>query len=83
MTWTTVNNAESYELQERYSSEPFTEIYSGMNTSQYRFGQSEGQWCYRVRANGPGGASDWSQTQCATVGLETGTHKSFIPTVID
>jgi len=83
VTWTTVNNVESYELQERYSGEPFTEIYSGMNTSQYRFGQGEGQWCYRVRANGPGGLSDWSQTQCTTVSLETGDHRSFIPMVTD
>ena len=83
VTWTTVNNVESYELQERYSGEPFTEIYSGMNTSQYRFGRGEGQWCYRVRANGPGGLSDWSQTQCTTVSLETGDHRSFIPMVTD
>ncbi len=83
VSWSSVSGATTYELQERYSSGTFKQIYSGPDTSQYKFGQSEGQWCYRVRAKNGAGDSNWSQTQCTTVVLNEGAYKSLIPLIID
>ncbi len=83
VSWSSVNGATTYELQEKYSSGTFKQIYSGPDTSQYKFGQSEGQWCYRARAKNGAGASNWSQTQCTMVVLNEGAYKSLIPLIID
>ena len=79
VSWSAVNTATSYELQESYSSGSFSQIYSGSDTSQYIFGQSEGVWCYRVRARNVSGPGGWSGTQCTTVEGNTGSYSFFIP----
>lgn len=83
VSWSSVNGATTYELQEGYSSGTFKHIFSGSDTYKYILGQSEGQWCYRVRAKNGTGTSNWSQIQCTTVVLNNGAYKSLIPLIID
>lgn len=68
--WSDVVGATSYTLQEDKGpefSDPVTR--EDIGESQYRItNQGDGDWYYRVRAEGPTGPSDWSESQPTKVG---------------
>jgi hypothetical protein len=69
VSWSSVANATSYELQEdddsSFSSP--TTVYSGSSTSTEITGRSGGMWYYRVRACNCRGCGDWSNTESVYV----------------
>ena len=56
--------------------------YVGPDRFAGRIDREEGEWCYRTRAHGPGGSSDWSSTICTIVAEPTiHMEKLFLPLV--
>lgn len=65
--WSSTTGATSYKLDEKLNDGGWAGAYTGSDTSKRYTGKGLGTWCYRVRATGPGGTSDWSATRCTTV----------------
>ena len=65
--WERVTNAVRYQLEERQDGGGWTKIYDDTGSAFLREDRSNGEWCYRVRADNETGSSDWSDTVCTTV----------------
>ena len=65
--WERVTNAVRYQLEERQDGGGWTKIYDYTGSAFLREDRSNGEWCYRVRADNETGSSDWSDTVCTTV----------------
>ena len=67
VSWTTVSNADTYELQVRESGSGWTPAYNGTDSNHTISNQAIGIWEYQVRAINTGGNSAWSNIQLVTV----------------
>jgi len=67
VSWSTVNGATGYSLEEQFNSGSWQAVSGVSGTSRVFTGKPEGTWCYRVAANNNAGAGDWSTNQCTTV----------------
>lgn len=67
ISWGSVANATSYQLQEKLNSGSWSTIHNAGGTSKSRSGRTPGTWYYRVKACGAGGCSGWSSTKSVSV----------------
>ena len=65
--WQTVAHADYFELQEAVDGAAWATIYTGPELAVWRVDKPNGQWCYRIKAIGLGGESDWSGEKCTVV----------------
>ena len=75
VSWSQVNNATSYILQEDNVSNSFTNtvtVYSGTDTSWTVINKVAGTYYYRVKAVNSYGSSTWSDSKSATIQVNQG-----------
>jgi len=77
VSWSTVNGAAGYSLEEQFNSGSWQAVSGISGTSKGFTGKSAGTWCYRVAANNNAGAGAWSATQCTTVGNPSTSPNTF------
>jgi hypothetical protein len=66
ITWSAVDGADSYELQENRNERAWIEVYAGPETEFAQSGNPVGSYCYRVRAIVGGEAGEWSAIKCSS-----------------
>lgn len=67
ISWSAVNNATNYRLEERKSGGSWAEIYNGTATSAALSGRSNGSYEYRARGCNSSGCSGYSALKSTTV----------------
>ncbi len=67
VSWSAVEGATGYLLQEQKDGAAWADIYSGPDGSQAIANRGGGQWCYRVQAVGESGPGVWSNVVCTVV----------------
>ena len=74
LTWDAVDGAESYDVERRVEDGEWLRISSALETTTFRDATAYDvqDYDYRVRANGPIVAGDWSEAETATVSV--GNH---------
>ena len=77
VSWSTVNGATGYSLEEQFSSGSWQAVSGVSGTSHGFTGKSAGAWCYRAAANNNAGAGAWSASQCTTVNAPTSFPNTF------
>jgi hypothetical protein len=69
VSWTTVDGATSYRLEERFNNGPFNQIQDAASTSAPMSGKVAGSYGYRVKACNIAGCGDYSATAPTQVTL--------------
>ena len=69
VSWTSVNFATGYTLQEQVNGGAWTSVYTGSSLNWAASGRVAGTYGYRVQACSTGGCSGWSSTQTTTVSI--------------
>ncbi|MGY6517175.1 MAG: RHS repeat protein, partial [Lysobacteraceae bacterium] len=67
VSWTTVTDGATYQLQERFNGGTWSNIQNTAATSRSLSGKAAGDWGYRVRACNPAGCGGWSATATTQV----------------
>ena len=67
VSWSTVNGATSYGLEEEFNSGSWQTVSGISGTSKNFTGKAAGNWCYRARSINNAGAGAWSAAQCTNV----------------
>lgn len=67
VSWSVVDGATSYSLEEQFNSGSWQAVSGVSGTSRDFTGKSAGTWCYRIAANNNAGTGVWSAGQCTTV----------------
>ncbi len=62
ISWTTVSNATSYQLQQQLNGGSWSTVYNGAGTGKSFSGMGAGSWNYRVRACNAAGCGGYSAT---------------------
>lgn len=75
VSWSSVDNAEVYRVNENFNNTTWQSIYKGPLLSVNRNNMPDGPYCYRVRAINAETSSAWSTPVCTVAGdVPTPTH---------
>ena len=70
VSWSAVDGAESYQLEEQKNSGDWVPVYEGSETSFEALDWPNGHWAYRARAHAGGKISDWSNVEWTAVNIQ-------------